>query len=217
MRASKSILTDAGRLCPLCDLRINSTCPSCGLWWLLKREVGRFPNLPPNEAVLSLRLSLRPRIGAGAFLFVVGLATLAFSAALGGVWSLVHEPTSVLAWASAFVGVGLGGFVGTMCLASLATQLLHAALPGYLEGSESQLRVRTWTSQEGRMMTFHRTDVVIPRDQLEDVGFINGQSGEPMLFLVHSSGHSFGTGWSGTKDTAAALAAQLSSWVEFRP
>lgn len=136
--------------------------------------------------------------------------------ALGGAYSVAHEPTSVLAWLMALVGVGVGGLVAFACFMTLVTLLLQVAVPAFVEGVGSHLRVRTWTPQRGHVWAFRRTDVLIPRAELTDVGFVVGQDGEPMLFLVHVSGHSFATSWSANERTVTAVAAQLSNWIAYR-
>lgn len=209
---------DAAELCPVCQVPLRSTCSRCGLWWL-KRDVRRFNPSPATESILSLRLSLTRslRLTLASCLFSGALLFLGLGGALGGAYALTHEPTSALAWLTGFIGVGLGSLVAFTCSMSLVSQLLQAALPGFVEGDGSHLRVRSWTPPKGRNWAFRRTDVLIRRDELRDVGFIVGQDGEPMLFVVHASGHSFATSWSSKEEDVTTVAMQLASWIAHRP
>ncbi len=201
------------RTCPLCSQALaRNTCPECGLWWP-SSDVEDPTGAREEGRTASIRIKLCSTVPFAWPITLLAFMSLGYGAAAAGTWSFVHSPSSPLAWISVLVGLLLGGLVGSYCLAALAQLVLHAMVPATLEGNDAGLRMRVWHTWHNLLDGFRRTDVLVPRDQISGVGFMTGQGGETLLFLVHSSGRPFGTGWSGDKETAERLGGQLVDWL----
>jgi hypothetical protein len=171
------------------------------------------PSTVSDELPVPFGLALRESVSLWWVVTFLVFACFGYWAALMTVFSVRQDPSSLPGWAALLVGLSLGGLVGTYCTAVLVQLLLHAIIPARLEGDESRLRVRVWNIWDGLLPGFRRTDVMVPRDQFAGVAFLTGRGGESQLFLLHSSGLTFGTGWSGTKADAMRISEPLLRWL----
>ena len=205
--------------CPLCNLTLDgsrsATCPGCGLWWVGARSDREMlaAGTVSDESPVPLGLALRESVSLWWVVILLVFACFGYGAALMTILSVRQDPSSLPAWAALLVGLSLGGLVGTVCAASVIQLLLHAIIPARLEGDESRLRVRVWNTWDGLLSGFRRTDVMVPGNQIEGVAFLTGRGGDSQLFLLHSSGLTFGTGWSGTKADAMRISEPLVRWL----
>lgn len=139
-------------------------------------------------------------------------ACISFAAAVAVIWSVLNNP-GWKDWMNLLVGVPFGGLVGVSCGAMVAGSVIHIFIPSYLEGNASFLQVRVWNTWEGVWQCFKRTDVKVPCKQLKGAAFSIGQGGQTQLFILHSSGLAFGTGWSGSRMRAIQLKERVIHWL----
>lgn len=206
-----------GYECPECHITSDeSTCSLCGLWWLPPGDnwqevpLADKPCEPATERPTVLLPEPVPAFVV-APLFFVGLG---FGAAVFALLGLLQAPTSAWAWLEAVIGVGLGGWVGIYCSAWLLQLIVHAVIPGRLEGDSNGLRVRVWITWKGLWEGFRRTDVSISREHIRGVDFTTGQGGQLLLFISHESGKRFSAGWSGSLAEGTSLVQPLLHWIE---
>jgi hypothetical protein len=193
--------------CPACKVGHEprpEVCNTCGLWWVPFGE--RDESVPLRsraEPQLPLRLLLRH----GASIGLVGVSVLICFSSLGylaadAIWSLHDGKAGLLGWAALLVSFPLALLVGTSCSAMLLQEALHGLFPARLHIDESHLRMSAWITWEGLLSGFRRINVTVPRCELTGVMLSLSQGGHSQLFLVHSCGLAFATGWSGTRETA---------------
>jgi len=199
--------------CPQCQTEMpGSTCPACGLWWVFGGvEPLATDDLP--AASQRLEIHLRSRVPLVFVAFVLPLGLLGLAAAIGALQAVVASPDRALYWLAALVGVPLGATVAFICLGRLLKDRLYALLPSRLEGSIVGLRVRVWKTWSGPWDGFQRIDVLVPREQIAGVCFSKDQGGGTMLHLIHRSGHTIGTGWSGSREDAERHGRAILGWL----
>lgn len=201
--------------CPECDaVGEIGTCPQCGLWWIGRDA--RFHRLAPAEPGKRLEtvdLPLRSRLSLMVVLFAGAGAILGFGAALAALLNLFEAPSSVRAWVQAAIGLSLGGWVGTGSVVLVVSVFLHACSPSRLVGERDALNIRVWNTWQGTFERLKRVRRSIPREHIEGVGWTTGQGGQSQLFIVHSSGKCFATGWDGTAEEAERLSQPLLQWI----
>jgi hypothetical protein len=190
-----------------------STCPICGLWWVLPRGDERLRSAAGSAwEETTLRLPLRASVQLSSILIPLALTAYGYGAA-AFVWTFRASATDLARGALMLVGSLVGVFLATSCSAFLLQQLLHFVVPARLEGDASALRVRVWNTRDGLAAGFRRTDVLVPRDQVVGVALSTGRWGDAQLFLLHRSGLAFGTGWSGPRADAVRLSGPIVRWV----
>lgn len=160
---------------------------------------------------------LRPRfsfagLSIGVFFFLLGLAGV-----WAGVGSVLREPTHLMAWCVAGVGVVLGGGVLALAGMGLVQGCVYRVWPSRLEMRSTHLRVRVWHTWSGPWDGLRRAYAVIPREQLRGVGILYGQGGGAQLFVAHDSGLALGMGWSGSLEEAQRLGGVVAAWIRDRP
>ena len=203
--------------CPLCELALDgslsATCSTCGLWWISKPSEVFHPSGRSGEPPVGLRLKLRRIPTVVSDLVFLTTACLGLGTALAVVWTVTLNPSDRSEWVRLAIGLPLGAWVGMSCLAIVTANLAHAVLPSRLEGDPSRLRVRLWNTWEGVWRGFRRIERIVPRDQIEGIAFSIAQGGDTHLFILHSSGLSFGTGWRGSRDRATRHKEALLAWM----
>jgi len=150
-------------------------------------------------------------------LVFLGIGALGLGAAIVGVWSVLQSSTDWNAWVKLLLGLPLGGCVGTYCVASVLADLIHVVVPSRLEGDPTQLQVRVWRTWTSVWQAFRRTELRVPRHQVKGVAFSTSQGWETQLFILHSSGLAFATGWCGSRAQAMVLKEALLRWIAPRP
>ena len=190
-----------------------STCPTCGLWWVLPRGAERLPSADGSAwEETTLRLPLRASVQLSSILIPLVLTAYGYGAAVL-VWTFRASATDLARGALMLVGSPVGILLATSCCAFLLQQLLHFVVPARLEGDATALRVRVWNTWDGLADGFRRTDVLVPRDHITGVVLSTSQTGQSQLFLLHRSGLAFGTGWSGERADAVRLSGPIVRWV----
>ncbi len=198
--------------CPLCQAEVPSnTCPDCGVLWLsLAYEPMESPPdiTPTPEVDLALGQDfVLPLLGCPLFMAVLGL-----SAAGASAWALFHQP-GIVDFLAAAVGIPLGGYVGFIMVVWLVQAMLEALIPSRITGTTEQLRLRIWGWRTNLFATPKRGEVCLPREQVRGVCVSKGQGNSWWLNIVHSSGHTLYTGWSGSRKEAEAQARDLQGWI----
>ena len=101
----------SSRACPLCSQAlIRTTCPECGLWWPAS-DLEDLTDAGTEGHAASSRIELRPKVPIAWPIALLAMMSLGYGAAAAGIGSVVHSPSSLLAWISALGGLVLGGLV----------------------------------------------------------------------------------------------------------
>ncbi|MBI5596450.1 MAG: hypothetical protein HY928_10215 [Elusimicrobia bacterium] len=145
--------------------------------------------------------------------FLILLSSFALLVALRGPsWG----PWRWADWLRLALGLLVGGGVLYMVVVSLGYDLLEAAFPSYLLAGPDSLRVRVRRSSGNGLPSWSCTDLSVPRSDVKGVRLWSGQY-EWVLFVVHSSGLAFSTGWHGALEDGMRIGKRLAEWVETAP
>lgn len=183
----------------------------CGLWWV--RTSGRVIDPSGDARPTPLPVTvLLPEARFG------GLpATLLLCGAVAGfgtaAWIASTATAALSALPMRLVSLPLSLLVGAFCGVCLLGNALRSLVPARLVLDESSMHLRLWRSWGGMVAGFRRTAVTLDRDEVVGVAIHTGQGGEAQIFLMHASGLSLGTGWSGSHEAAMALCGPILSWV----
>ncbi len=190
------------RRCPRCG-----EC-GCGLWWVSTpgRALEASADAQPIVMPVTVLLPEERFSGLATTFLLCGAA-----AALGIAAWIAKAATTDLSMV--LVSLPLSILVGAFCGACLLGNALRSLLPARLELDEFTMQLRLWRSWGGMVAGFRRTVVTLDRQEIVGVAIHTGQAGEAQIFLMHASGLSLGTGWSGSDEAAIALCGPILSWL----
>ena len=156
-------------------------------------------------------VSLRPTFPVVACFVFLAFAALGWGAMFVALDSVLHTPKTGYPWIALLIALPVGGTVGAVCCAAIVSSFVHSLIPTQLVCDDTGMRVRLWETWSGVWANFRRRRAFIARDQLRGVTFHLSQGGEHQLFIVLTSGWSFGTGWQGTAASYSAYAEAIAN------
>jgi hypothetical protein len=166
-----------------------------------------------DATTTSVRLELRAPIRLWWVAVLLGFIALGSGSALIAVASVGQGSAGWIEWVALVVAVLLGGAVGASCSIGLVQHLLHALVPTLIEADQSTLRMSAWNTWGGLLDGLRRVRTTMPACEVVGAALSTGQGGESHLMIRHSSGLSFSTGWSGTKQTVTERSEPLMRWI----
>ncbi len=181
------------------------------MWWTSTLHTSP---IAASAEVDALKFELTTSVSVTATLVFLSFTTLGLAALVGGLYSVNRSPEQALSWLSAAVGLSLGGWMAAFGLGAIVQSVLHWRVPGTLIADPETLQVRVWHTWSGLWEGFRRTHTSIPRAQITGAALSQAQSGSWMVFIEHSSGIAFGTGWEASREAATDLAQQIAGWAK---